>query len=113
MNATHTTITNDPGIVTQIDLLRVDPTHQLFVLEQMQHAVSILSQQPGFLSVNLHRSIDVQNLIVNYIQWTSKASLEAAEHLPAYQQALVMNDNINSRRIASWENLTLRERDAS
>ena len=44
-----------------------------------------LWRQPGFVSVNLHRSRDGTHLI-NYVQWTTLEKLEAAHHSPEFRR---------------------------
>jgi len=40
-----------------------------------------MATQPGFLSINLHRSRDGGH-VVNYIQWNDADTLAAAHHSP-------------------------------
>jgi heme-degrading monooxygenase HmoA len=44
-----------------------------------------MATQPGFISVNLHRSKD-GNYVVNYVQWTSADKLAAAHHSPEFRE---------------------------
>ena len=44
-----------------------------------------MAKQPGFVSVNLHRSKDGSHL-VNYVQWTSADKLAAAHHAPEFRK---------------------------
>ena len=43
-----------------------------------------MARQPGFISVNLHRSKDGTH-VVNYIQWTDAEKLKAAHHSPEFR----------------------------
>jgi heme-degrading monooxygenase HmoA len=44
-----------------------------------------MAKQPGFVSVNLHRSKDGSH-VVNYIQWTNPEKLKAAHHSPEFRK---------------------------
>jgi heme-degrading monooxygenase HmoA len=44
-----------------------------------------MATQPGFVSVNLHRSKDGSH-VVNYVQWTSSDKLAAAHHAPEFRK---------------------------
>ena len=72
-------IRKDGGIVTQITTVKVEPRHQAEVLKLMIERARFMARQPGFVSVNLHRSRDGSH-IVNYIQWRDRRHLEAAHH---------------------------------
>jgi len=55
------------GVVTQITTVKVEPEHQTEVLKLMTERARFMAKQPGFMSVNLHRSSDGSH-IVNYVQ---------------------------------------------
>ena len=44
-----------------------------------------MERQPGFVSINLHRSLDGRR-IVNYIQWKTRQALQAAHELPEFRK---------------------------
>ena len=44
-----------------------------------------MATQPGFVSINLHRSRDGSHL-VNYIQWTNPEKLKAARQSPEFRK---------------------------
>ena len=44
-----------------------------------------MATQPGFVSINLHRSKDSSHL-VNYIQWTNPEKLKAAHQSPEFRK---------------------------
>ena len=55
-------------------------------MENLFNAVAELKHdEPGFVSVNLHRSHDGSH-VVNYIQWTSAEKLAAAHHSPEFRK---------------------------
>ena len=58
------------GICTQINVVRLPADNQDQVLKLMIERARFMATQPGFVSVNLHRSKDGSH-VVNYVQWTS------------------------------------------
>ena len=73
------------GVVTQITTVKLPPDHQDEVVKLMIERSRFMATQPGFVSVNLHRSRDGSHL-VNYIQWTSLDKLRAAHHAPEFRK---------------------------
>jgi heme-degrading monooxygenase HmoA len=73
------------GICTQITTVKLPPDNQNEVLNLMVERARFMATQPGFVSVNLHRSKDGSH-VVNYIQWTSAEKLAAAHHSPEFRQ---------------------------
>lgn len=61
--------------VTVIILFRVKDGQQAAVIEVVKALFAIAKRQPGFISANLHRSLDGVK-VANYAQWENKASLE-------------------------------------
>src|SRR2546426_1693381 len=80
-----TDIRENNGIVTQITTVKLSPANRDEVLELMTERARFMAKQPGFVSVNLHRSQDGSHL-VNYIQWTSAEKLSAAHHAPEFRK---------------------------
>ena len=80
-----TDIAENQGIVTQITTVKVNPDNQDEVLKLMQERARFMATQPGFVSVNLHRSQDGSH-VVNYIQWTSADKLAKAHHSPEFRK---------------------------
>jgi len=77
-------IRKDGGFITQITTVKVETEHQEEVLKLMVERARFMAKQPGFISVNLHRSTDGSH-IVNYIQWRDRKHLEAAHHAPEFR----------------------------
>jgi heme-degrading monooxygenase HmoA len=73
------------GICTQITTVKLPPGNQDEVLKLMKERARFMAKQPGFVSVNLHRSKDGTHL-VNYVQWTSAEKLKAAHHAPEFRE---------------------------
>ena len=79
-----TDIAENQGIVTQITTVKMKPTNQDEVLQLMEERAKFMATQPGFVSVNLHRSQDGIH-VVNYVQWTNAEKLKAAHHSPEFR----------------------------
>ena len=73
------------GICTQINVVRLPARNQDEVLKLMIERTRFMATQPGFVSVNLHRSKDGSH-VVNYVQWTSPDKLAAAHHAPEFRK---------------------------
>ncbi len=72
-------------IVTQITTVKLPPNNQDEVLNLMTERARFMAQQPGFVSIALHRSKDGSH-IVNYIQWRDEDTLTAAHHSPEFRK---------------------------
>ncbi len=77
-------IREDNGICTQITTVTLPPDNQEEVLQLMKERAKFMATQPGFVSVNLHRSKDGSHLI-NYVQWTSAEKLAKAHRSPEFR----------------------------
>jgi heme-degrading monooxygenase HmoA len=73
------------GICTQITTVKLPPDNQDEVLQLMKERAKFMATQPGFVSVNLHRSKDGGH-VVNYVQWTSPEKLAAAHHSQEFRK---------------------------
>ena len=80
-----TEIRQDDGIITQITTVKLPPDKQQEVLNLMIERARFMATQPGFVSVNLHRSKDGSH-VINYIQWTNAEKLSAAHHAPEFRR---------------------------
>src|SRR3954466_12230568 len=69
------------GPVTQITVLETEPGKQEDLLNVLKERARFMATQPGFVSINLHESLDGEK-IINYVQWTSRELLEKAHHAP-------------------------------
>jgi heme-degrading monooxygenase HmoA len=78
-------IREDSGVCTQITTVKLPPENQDEALAVMIERARFMATQPGFVSVNLHRSTDGSHL-VNYIQWTSPERLKAAHQSPEFRK---------------------------
>ena len=73
------------GVCTQITTVKLPPDKQDEVVRLMIERARFMATQPGFVSVNLHRSKDGSH-VVNYVQWTSPEKLAAAHHSPEFRK---------------------------
>ncbi|HTH33860.1 MAG TPA: antibiotic biosynthesis monooxygenase family protein [Xanthobacteraceae bacterium] len=78
-------ISEGNGICTQITTVKLDPDHQDEILKLMVERARFMAKQPGFVSVNLHRSKDGSH-IVNYVQWTNADKLAKAHHSAEFRK---------------------------
>lgn len=66
------------GLITMINTYAVDPDHADDLVRFLIEATrSTLRHVPGFVSANLHVSLDRAH-VVNYAQWASREALAAA-----------------------------------
>ena len=90
MSSTPTLISADASLVTIINVFEVAEDQQSRLLELMEKATEdVMRHQPGFVSANLHRSLDGTR-VANYGQWKSMedyqrmlANPEAQVHMKA------------------------------
>ena len=81
-------IRENNGIVTQITTVKLPPENQDEVLNLMRERARFMATQPGFVSVNLHRSKDGSH-VVNYIQWRNAQQLSQAHHAAEFRHRYV------------------------
>ena len=82
------TIAKDKDVVTLINVFSVAPENQQRLVDVLVDATQmVMRKQPGFISANIHRSLDGTR-VTNYAQWRSKEAFEAmlrdreaAEHM--------------------------------
>ena len=72
-----TSIDTEAAILTMVNVLTPNDGDQDALVAQLQRALEVdLLDEPGFISGNVHRSLDSEH-VVNYAQWQDQASLEA------------------------------------
>ena len=82
------TIAKDNDVVTLINVFIVAQEDQQRLVDVLVDATrKVMSKQPGFVSANIHRSLDGTR-VTNYAQWRSTETFEtmlqnqeAAEHM--------------------------------
>jgi quinol monooxygenase YgiN len=71
-----TQIVQGHEIVTLINVFTVAPQNQQALIDVLVEATKkVMNTQPGFLSANIHRSLDGTH-VVNYAQWRSREDFE-------------------------------------
>lgn len=102
------TIDLENRLLTVIVLFRVKQGQQTAVVDKVKELFAIAKQQPGFVSANLHRSLD-DIKVANYAQWEDAASLERFQQLPEVQgltaslQALIEEMDSHRYEIVTFE----------
>jgi heme-degrading monooxygenase HmoA len=89
-----TTISKDNKLVTLINVFTVEPGKQQELVALLIHATeSSMCHVPGFISANIHRSLDGTK-VANYAQWRSvedfQSMLKNPAALPHMQQAAAL-----------------------
>jgi quinol monooxygenase YgiN len=75
---TTITVAVDTDQVTLVNVFTVDPTRQIELVDALDDASStIFVTLPGFISANLHTSLDGTR-VVNYAQWASEQQYKEA-----------------------------------
>src|SRR5215217_8013689 len=71
------TIAKHNDVVTLINVFTVAPHEQQRLVEVLVDATqAVMRKQPGFVSANIHRSLDGRR-VTNYAQWRSQEAFEA------------------------------------
>lgn len=77
-----TTIENGSNLLTLINVFTVEPDKQQQLVSLLIEATEkTMRHLPGFLSANIHRSLDGKR-VVNYAQWENMAAFEAMRKNP-------------------------------
>ena len=77
-----TTISTDNKCVTLINVFTVEPENQQRLVDVLTEATEkFMSHQPGFISANLHKSLDGKR-VTNYAQWASAEEYQAVLQNP-------------------------------
>ncbi len=79
------TIRAGAPLVTLINVFTVTPDTQQPLVDLLAEATdAVMQHQPGFISANIHRSLDGQR-VTNYAQWRSRDDFEAMLQHPEAQ----------------------------
>jgi len=71
-----TVIESDRGVVTQINVFEVEPDNVDLLVDTLKEAARTVTHVPGWLSANLHVSLD-RTRVTNYAQCASKEAWDA------------------------------------
>lgn len=83
-----TTIEKSAPVVTLINVFTVDPSRQDELVRVLDQATEeVIKHLPGFVSANIHRSLEGRH-VANYAQWTSQEAMNAMLASPAAQEHL-------------------------
>jgi quinol monooxygenase YgiN len=91
MTSPETTITVTTGTeqVTLVNVFTVEPQRQDELVAALERATTtVFATVPGFISANLHVSLDGTR-VVNYAQWASEAAYRAAMAQPDVREHVV------------------------
>ena len=77
-----TTISTEKNLVTLINVFTVTPENQQRLVDLLVEATqSVMRNQPGYISANIHKSLDGTR-VTNYAQWRSQEEFDATEKNP-------------------------------
>ncbi len=77
-----TTISKENNVVTLINVFTVEPDKQRQLVDLLIHATETsMREVPGFVSANIHRSLDGRK-VINYAQWHSADDFQALLKTP-------------------------------
>lgn len=80
--ASETTIRAGAPIMTLVNVFTVDPSKQQELVDVLIEATEArMRNLPGFISANIHTSLDGTH-VVNYAQWRTREYFEAARKDP-------------------------------
>ena len=69
------------GILTMVNVLTPELGKQSETIQLLQAGMEkTMRHQPGFISANIHRSLNSEHVVV-YAQWKDQASIDAASNL--------------------------------
>jgi|SRR6476469_4083679 len=92
-----TTIDKNNDITTLINVFTVEPSKQEKLVELLiESTKQIMNKQEGFISANIHKSMDGTK-VVNYTQWKNKEAFEKMLNNPEAQ--IQMNDILNIAKL--------------
>ncbi|MGI5466666.1 antibiotic biosynthesis monooxygenase family protein [Streptomyces sp. CA-132043] len=78
MSTPTTTISADADLVTLVNVFTVAPERQIELADALDRATrDVFLSVPGFVSANLHVSLDGHR-VVNYAQWASEQQYKEA-----------------------------------
>jgi quinol monooxygenase YgiN len=89
-----TTIDPSAKVVTLINIFETTPDKQDALIRLLDQAtVEVMKRQPGFVSANIHRSLDGTR-VANYAQWKTQEDLERMLKNPEAQHHMRKADEL-------------------
>jgi quinol monooxygenase YgiN len=71
-----TTIVANSQLITSITVFSVEPENQQPLVDLLVRAArEVINKHPGFISINIHKSLD-KTQVVSYSQWESRQAFE-------------------------------------
>jgi len=106
-NEKLTTISKEPNIVTLINDVTVEPENQQRLVELFAEMTeNIMCKQPGFISSNIHKSLDGEKVVI-YAQWRSEEDFRAVfkrpEVLSQLPERAVFSKLVKSETVVLYE----------
>jgi quinol monooxygenase YgiN len=81
----ETTIEAESGICTLINVFTVEPEKQQALIDLLDAATEeVMRHQAGFISANIHRSLDGRH-VANYAQWETAEAFQSMLRNPEAQ----------------------------
>lgn len=74
------------GPIVLVNLFSIEPEDADAFLAFWREAAAYMKQQPGFISVQMHRGIGGSGAFLNVATWESAAALAAATRSPDFQR---------------------------
>lgn len=70
--------------VVLINLFTVDPAEEAGFLDAFKEAAEVITKEPGFISMQLHRALGDSPTYLNYVVWESTEAVRAAFARPKF-----------------------------
>ena len=92
-----TAIVADSQLTTAVTVFVVAPEHQQQLVDILLRAAEVVCRQPGFVSINIHKSVDGTQ-VLSYSQWESRQAFDEVQ-----QNALVIPHVQEILKLATFE----------
>jgi quinol monooxygenase YgiN len=93
-NKPNTVIDPDTPLGTLINVFTVEPSKQQGLIDLLDRATEeVMRHQPGFISANIHRSLDGRH-VANYAQWQTADAFERMLENPEAQAHMKLATDI-------------------
>lgn len=86
-----TAIVANSQLTTAVTVFDVAPEHQQQLVDILLRAAEVVCKQPGFISINIHKSVDGTH-VLSYSQWESRQAFDEVQQnatvIPHVQEIL-------------------------
>lgn len=72
-----TAIVANSQLTTAVTVFTVEPEHQRQLVDILVRAAAVVRKQTGFVSINIHKSVDGTQ-VLSYSQWQSRQAFDEA-----------------------------------